>query len=139
VALVQPFSKRTRVVLASFTLVLMHKHAARGEYELVRLVIEAPWLVNGGHGASLRHHKAPRPATDLVSSTVTTSPTSRIPTWSDEQCNKNKRRGISVTATIIIMGILCSRNCVDTSGNLSRGLGYRSWAAAAAMLLRRRG
>jgi hypothetical protein len=25
--------------------------------ESTRLVIEAPWLVNGGHGASLRHHK----------------------------------------------------------------------------------
>jgi hypothetical protein len=22
-------------------------------------IIEAPWLVNGGHGASLRHHKRP--------------------------------------------------------------------------------
>jgi hypothetical protein len=25
-----------------------------------RLVIEAPWLVNGGHGASLRNHNARR-------------------------------------------------------------------------------
>eukprot|EP01046_Picozoa_sp_COSAG06_P094257 COSAG06_NODE_40418_length_402_cov_0.775578_1_plen_57_part_10 len=25
--------------------------------ESKRLVIEALWLVNGGHGASLRHHK----------------------------------------------------------------------------------
>jgi hypothetical protein len=30
-------------------------------------MIEAPWLVNGGHGASLRHHKA-------AGETITTSP-----------------------------------------------------------------
>jgi hypothetical protein len=29
----------------------------RGSGAPKRLVIEAPWLVNGGHGASLRHHK----------------------------------------------------------------------------------
>jgi hypothetical protein len=33
----------------------------RGRPPAVRLVIEAPWLVNGGHGASLRHHNAASP------------------------------------------------------------------------------
>jgi hypothetical protein len=27
-------------------------------------IIEAPWLVNGGHGASLRHHKVGSPVAD---------------------------------------------------------------------------
>jgi hypothetical protein len=54
-----------------------------GVLALVSNIIEAPWLVNGGHGASFRHHnwyKSAEPQSALLVMAALATPT-RICTW----------------------------------------------------------
>jgi hypothetical protein len=71
-------------------------------------IIEAPWLVNGGHGASFRQRDGDSPTFPLMSSAV------RI-----MMIQRRKRRGISATASVRIMNYAARRPTHSASARVS--------------------
>jgi hypothetical protein len=121
--------------------------AAAGTFSTYCNIIEAPWLVNGGHGASLRHHtlriclpaiSAPPCRAAVVHTLLAASqlPSSRLPRrhwpWAPACGDRVSARGEKALETGV-GGVGRGEGCTDTSGAVCAPL-----TAQAAPVRRRR-